>query len=147
MSFVHITVKHSLLPLTSTTHVQMWCVVCCHRQMSEEIYANMSLKGPIFVLFYPKLNLEKLGSPFLFKNCFPLLVSPIPIFFQVSPFLKFSKFGFLPLLKEGDTLWKLVVRQKMICCVTVYHDASFCKYTSSKMIRDENWSNTSLVCP
>ena len=48
--------KNSLychLSMIYTTNVAKGCNVCCRRQIFEEIYGNLSLKVPIFVLFYP----------------------------------------------------------------------------------------------
>ena len=74
---------------------QQWgCGVCCHRQIFEEIYANLSLKVPIFVLFCPtKYVLKSLVPPFQFH--------PPQHFFQVSLFLIFKIWIPLPFLKEG----------------------------------------------
>ena len=41
------------LSMMYTTNVAKGYNVCCRRQIFEEIYGNLSLKVPIFVLFYP----------------------------------------------------------------------------------------------
>ena len=41
------------LSMMYTTNVAKVYNVCCRRQIFEEIYGNLSLKVPIFVLFYP----------------------------------------------------------------------------------------------
>ena len=52
------------------------CVVCYRSQIFEEIYARLSLKVPILVIFL------KIVSPFGF---------PHPNFFQVPPFYQIFK--------------------------------------------------------
>ena len=57
--------KNYHLSKVCTINVQGGCVICCRSQIFKEIYANVSLKVPHFVLFYPFL-FEKLGSPLSF---------------------------------------------------------------------------------
>ena len=67
------------LSMICTINVQKGCNGCCRKQFFVEIYANLSLKVPIFVLFYPYIQHKKLGSPLSFcKSSSLLLVSPIP---------------------------------------------------------------------
>ena len=72
-----------------TINYQKGCNVCYHRKIFEEIYANLSLKVPIFVFYIyllkswvPPLSL-KIFPPF----CFPLLQN-----FFSSPPLPFEIF-------------------------------------------------------
>ena len=92
------------LSLVCTIYVQRGWNFCCRKQIFKEIYANLSLKVPIFAFFIPILILKSWIPP-LFEKSPPFLVSPTPIFFRFPhPFLKFSKFGFPPLERGGDTL-------------------------------------------
>ena len=43
------------LSMICTINIHKCCNLCCRRQIYEEIYANLSLKVPVFVLFYPQI--------------------------------------------------------------------------------------------
>ena len=66
-------------------------------KICEEICANLSL-------------LKSWGPPLYFWKSFrPFSFPPTQIFFQVPPFLKFSKFGFPPSFERGgNRLWMLM---------------------------------------
>ena len=63
-----------------TINVQRCYNVCCHRQIYEEIYANLSLKSP-FLSFLSLNSTWKVGLPFSFWKSLPPFWFPNPKFF------------------------------------------------------------------